>query len=1209
MRFNAGLTKFRAASANLLSNAVARQLPRPSGQKPLFFAVMRPYITLPPEASEPVKVETLRTPPRVRAVLELIAPQVHEGDHETTVQILRTGSPDSLAVELVRLFIYLETNNLVNQFTDITGCFVDLSISANVMDFLRCTGFLTKANINWLGRLTDPTSQAFLRRLLYHSIFDGNSLDILELLVPGHFNINGSVHIQGDYQSSKLDDKCLFADGKEIRTKHQYGVYYPQTLLQCSCLLGNINAVRFLLDLGVDPYDTSGRPREFSPLECAASLKHHDRATIIADLLLSKQTCCSSVFRKESIEVALRLVVSQANTTLVSRLLSERKTLGHETICSQYFTIAAGSGRCDMINLLVGIARRDEDGLVTLPEDILFTAIENHGTAWNRMEMVKYFLDLGADPTALRVSRDGVPNCILCHCLGKFSRGVLDLAEILRKHGCPPDRLKSTCERHNQTPALQAAVSTGDLRLVEFFLDWGVDVDFWIKGSNAITPAYEDRACGDDAFESAESVKGRSLLLTALEHQQIGIAKMLLKRNPRLSLHGGEQKLAMANGDDTELVIMLLQAGSANLDGWKDFLEQAIRRRNLKSIELLLSMGTDNHGALDPKTILRASLITGDYKKAYELIAICGYESRVLFEAVLESKRAKEYHKVVERLLEARPNTSNDDFEVSAIACAAIYHDIYLIGVLVKSFGQGPWVARFPDLFIPDSNWRFQPSSDVWTRQMHILEFVEHRGQESWNTADADIRSLLEVGVPANGMQLGRTSNLAAETLKQLIAAGAELDPWILLQAVGDNQLAHTEALFESKITLDSMEIQPACSRSAVQEAVEGGSLEMLRMLLHYGADVNGPAACCFGATCLQIAAGSGNIGLVRFLLDKGARVNGKRSLLFGRTAIEVAAENGRLDVLKLLLLQEQPLFHTAAERYQFIRAAKFAENRGHASIVQMLRQHIEWDSHDQELFDGLPDVFGHIHLDDMTQRMLESEKRVPGYWSDIEEDCRWAGFEDAYDIDGIKEWIGERIGEPDEWTGTISELRTDEGSDYIWEDINLLDAGQQQIELRSSQERSAQLVPVDDGMHDAVDSPESMCGDPIDEQATSQSNELSLNPEWGQQATALAPQAFRCKDKVPAWIDNLAAEDEILEVLQRRPAIQNVSREPGMVLGEVPDGMRDIDHVTDDAVDQNLADNSSEGEQVQHFDWSFWDDEGIGRVGSLLMETQGMRP
>lgn len=1192
-------------------------MPLPSGEEPLLVTVMRPYDR---DTLNFPGVSTLHPPRKMRAVLEVITPEVHKGDHETTVEVLHTGSYGSLAVELVRLFIYLETNDLAVWFADITGCKVDMSKSANVVDFLRCLGFLTKTNINWLRSSTDPTSQVFLRRLLYHAIFDGTNLDILRLLMPGQFDVNESVHVPDFYTLPKVQKKNLLADQKDLRTERVRGLdSYPQTLLQCFCLIGDINAVHLLLDLGADPYDTGGRPREFSPLECAASFEHHDRANIIAGLILSKQTRCSSEFQKESIEIALRLAISESNTELIVKLISERKRLYHETIFPRHLIIAAEYGDSDTVRLLVEYAPRGEDGLLMLPEDILFTAIRSCHIDENAMsEMLKkidYLLELGADPTVLKNSHDIFQSFILCHLHSMRQRMfpdddysdrencALELAATLRKHGWPPRRSRSTFEGQNLPSALQAAISLGYSRLVEHLLDWGVDIDFCIDRLQPVTEKCE--TCFSYTGEY-NYVDGRSPLLTALESLQTGMAKMLLKRKPNLTLHGGEKNLAMKSGDDPELVTMLLRADSANPDGWEDFLEQAVLRRNTKSIELLLSIGTYSHGPVGPTTILRAALARGDHDEAYKQIAVCGYDSQALFDTALLSHRGRDYHKFVERLLEMRPNTLNDGFEVRAIAYAALYHDMYLLGVLMKSLGQGPWVAQFPESlqqfdqngllpsWVPDDN---DPGLSK-----HILEYVaEHNAQ--FKTGPV-IKTLLEAGVSATGIEVRTEYELAAETWQQLIAAGADLGAaQLLADAVEGNLLAHVEVLCESKVPLDRMGIEISSSRTPVQLAVERGSPEMLQMLLRYGVDVDGPAGFYLGATCLQVAVGSGNIGLVRFLLDKGAKVNARRSLFEGRTAIEIAAEYGRLDVLKLLLLQEQHLFRSAAERHQFIRAAKFAETRGHTFIVQILKQHIDWDSYDQQLFDAIRYVSSSLHLDDMTQDVLESEKRDPQYWNNLAVICESVEVDDIYDIDGIEKWIGE----PHEWIPD-SDLSSDGKSDHTL-DINSLDTGRHQDEIkdgtvRNSETRNqiqsnlnqpAQVMSMDDRIHDAMKYPESMHGCPIDEQSARRPEALSLNPEWAGKSTAIAPQVIRCEDNVPAWLNDPAAQEKVLGVLQNRSAKQNVSREPGMVFGEVLDGMPHIDETGDDAVDHSMVEDLNEGEQIQHFDWGFWDDQGIG--------------
>lgn len=76
---------------------------------------------------------------------------------------------------------------------------------------------------------------------------------------------------------------------------------------------------------------------------------------------------------------------------------------------------------------------------------------------------------------------------------------------------------------------------------------------------------------------------------------------------------------------------------------------------------------------------------------------------------------------------------------------------------------------------------------------------------------------------------------------------------------------------------------------------------------------------------------------------------------------------------------------------------------------MQMLRQHIHWDVNDQQLFDQISDRNSPFYpLDDMTQKVFESERRDKNCWDKIYLACRQIGLKDIYDIDGIEQWIGE---------------------------------------------------------------------------------------------------------------------------------------------------------------------------------------------------------
>lgn len=1187
--------------------------------------MMRPYITTQSvRTSEPLELNKPHPRRRMQAVLEVISPQVHQGDHATTAEILHTGSQESLAVELIRLFIYLETNNMAFNFRHITGCDVTLSTPTNVMDFLRRTGFLTKANVYLLARSTDSTSQVLLERLLLHSIMDENSCDVLGWLIQS--DVNQSVQIF-------YDPKSIFRGVHGLRQVIHDHRDSSTTLLQAASLAGNIHAVRLLLDSGAEPYATSSG-LGYSPLECAARLAHHDRAYVIADLLLSKQTRSSSESQMVALEGALQVAIAKARTELIVRLLSERKGLGRETVDSEWSTIAAKYANCDTIRLLADNSPRRDDGRVILPKCILFSALHPPYHDPDRpLNMVNCLLELGADTTVLRC-RQGCGLKSLSNYIYQLHRGggtfeskeqcALSLATVWRKHGCPLETPKSASGGDDNWgwTALQPAITGGYALLVEYLLDWGTDTDHQHDGAES-----QASKCDDSNHVISTrpfTLAGPTPLLMSLQCKEFEIAKILLRRDPSLRLCGGEQKLAMDADDDTELVALLLQAGSADVDGWEDFLEQAVSRRNRECTRMLLSTNYDFHAAIDPGIVLRAAVLTEDQDTILQQIAVCNYNSRALYDAVLLWPGSKDCHEIVERLLESRPDTSNDDFEVLAVAIAAIYQDLHLMGVLVGRLGQGPWNSYFPpaNADLLTSLFRWTPKDEDAEYPIHILNFAATLSQ--YPDYNGVLETLLSFNVPATGMYLEIDDRLTADTWKRLIAVGA--DPNLgepLLGAVYANELAHVEVLYQARVLVDKMHVGSHDSRTAVQAAAFGGSPEMLQMLLRYGADIDHPAGYYRGATCLQLAAGAGNIGLARFLLEKGARVNAKRALIHGRTAVEAAAERGRLDVVKLLLLQREHLFQTAAERHQFIRAAKFADIEGYKVIGKMLKQHISWNSNDQEIFEALPnDERIEYHVDGMTQELLGSESRDSKFWGRMRRMSSDLGFEDIYDIQGIEQWIGSP-GEEHPDDSTMDETDpSSEGEGNIQprypaatekERNETDDRGDptgdtgMRVELQSEVDQRAPLMPVCGGIQDAMLDLESSHGHHMEEEPVIPSYGRSLNPGWGASATTVAPRAIRYE--VPEWLDmqdngrgiqkvtnDLPLQDRTWEALAHRPATQNVDQEPGIVIGEILDEVQYINATGDDAVDHNDVEDMGEvgHTHVQHFNWGIWDDESF---------------
>jgi ankyrin repeat protein len=128
------------------------------------------------------------------------------------------------------------------------------------------------------------------------------------------------------------------------------------------------------------------------------------------------------------------------------------------------------------------------------------------------------------------------------------------------------------------------------------------------------------------------------------------------------------------------------------------------------------------------------------------------------------------------------------------------------------------------------------------------------------------------------------------------------------------------------------------CRHTALQIACRDGSLELVELLLEYGADVNAPPAERHGATALQFAAIGGYLGIAHLLLEMGADVNAVPALFEGRTAFEGAAEHGRVDMVQLLRNAGADITEAGG---QFERALERATKNGHLAVRSLLRSYL----------------------------------------------------------------------------------------------------------------------------------------------------------------------------------------------------------------------------------------------------------------------------
>ncbi|KAJ7059432.1 hypothetical protein C8F01DRAFT_1370371 [Mycena amicta] len=128
---------------------------------------------------------------------------------------------------------------------------------------------------------------------------------------------------------------------------------------------------------------------------------------------------------------------------------------------------------------------------------------------------------------------------------------------------------------------------------------------------------------------------------------------------------------------------------------------------------------------------------------------------------------------------------------------------------------------------------------------------------------------------------------------------------------------------------------------NALQAASDGGHLDVVRLLLEHGADVNMQGG--HYGNALQAASHSGHLDVVRLLLEHGADVN-MQGGHYGN-ALQAASHSGHLDVVRLLLehgadVNAQGGHYGNALRRHYGNALQAASAGGHLDVVRLLLEH-----------------------------------------------------------------------------------------------------------------------------------------------------------------------------------------------------------------------------------------------------------------------------
>ena len=220
------------------------------------------------------------------------------------------------------------------------------------------------------------------------------------------------------------------------------------------------------------------------------------------------------------------------------------------------------------------------------------------------------------------------------------------------------------------------------------------------------------------------------------------------------------------------------------------------------------------------------------------------------------------------------------------------------------------------------------------------------------------IKLLLSHGAEINsrtGSKLGISPLMLAAmnghttTVRLLLDMGSDINA----QIETNRNTALTLACFQGRcevvgLLLDrkaNVEHRAKTGLTPLMEAASGGYVEVGRVLLDKGADVNAPPVPSSRDTALTIAADKGHYRFVELLLSRGAAVDVKNKK--GNSPLWLACNGGHLDVVQLLVNAGCDIDSQDNRKVSCLMAAF---RKGHVKAVKWMVKHVNQFPSDQEI-------------------------------------------------------------------------------------------------------------------------------------------------------------------------------------------------------------------------------------------------------------------
>jgi ankyrin repeat protein len=509
--------------------------------------------------------------------------------------------------------------------------------------------------------------------------------------------------------------------------------------------------------------------------------------------------------------------------------------------------------------------------------------------------------------------------------------GATDLVHLLL--GCGADVIAPGGIDHTKMTALQEAAEANKLDKVQLLLGAGADVN---------APAF--------------GTWGRTALQAAVRTGNIALVQLLLFHGADVNAPApqfGSTALQVAtSAGDLELVQLLLDWGASDILGAMDI---ASKKGHVQLVQALLRTGqvrgAPSNGAYE-RMALRAGVRCGDIQFVRHLLE---YHTEVDAPAVEDDPEwttalqvaAWESHKEIAQLLirvGANVNApAQGDDGLTALQGATRNGDVDIVKLLLRA---GADVNASPSAFGETAL-----TTALLSNHLEIAKLLLESGVNSYDQAQRTLAYAVELVDPFEIVQLLLDRMTEYHDVHFKVCA---------FSAVETGNIELVRLLLEHGV-LDKP--------GGLRDAIYYSNLELVELLLYYGADVNDNSSCLDEEFPLEIAASSGDLEIMdlllghdanarekaralqaaayenqveaaRLLISSQADVNAAPMMVVDRppgTALQAAAGTGNLEMVRLLLEAGADVESKPRDKNEQGTALQFAAISGSISVASVL--------------------------------------------------------------------------------------------------------------------------------------------------------------------------------------------------------------------------------------------------------------------------------